>query len=107
MLIYLKHRLLLSSTKITGLVAFLSLLLTFISCSGSGDQKKFEHAGGTFKFAISNEPQTLLPRNVSDVYSGYLLNQVYQGLVTFNPTTLEVEPCLAKKIGRASCRERV
>ncbi|WP_417266474.1 ABC transporter substrate-binding protein [Brumimicrobium sp.] len=96
MLIYLKHRLLLYSTKITGLVAFLFLLLTFISCSGSGDKKKFEHAGGTFKFAISNEPQTLLPRNVSDVYSGYLLNQVYQGLVTFNPTTLEVEPCLAK-----------
>ena len=78
---------------------YIALFIAFIalySCSNSGNKKKFEHAGGTFNFAISNEPTTHLPRNVSDLYSSYLLNQIYEGLVAFNPTTLEAEPCLAE-----------
>lgn len=71
-------------------------LIVLSSCSNNGNKKQFEHAGGTFNFAISNEPPTLLARDVSDLYSSYLLSQIYEGLVAFNPTTLEVEPALAK-----------
>ena len=45
------------------------------SCSES-DGKQFEHAGGTFRFAIAHEPTTLEARKVNDVYSASVLNQV-------------------------------
>ncbi|MBW7868765.1 MAG: ABC transporter substrate-binding protein [Brumimicrobium sp.] len=64
------------------------------ACSGGGQKFKFE--GGTFHYAMDNEPTTFLPRDVTDLYSATLLSQVYQGLVAFNPQTMEPEPCLAK-----------
>lgn len=66
------------------------------SCSErDGDQ--FEYSGGTFRFAIANEPTTLEARRVNDVYSASVLNQVLEGLVSLNPKTLEAQPSLAKE----------
>ncbi|MEX2483814.1 MAG: peptide ABC transporter substrate-binding protein [Brumimicrobium sp.] len=72
------------------------LICLLISCSNSSTQQ-FEHAGGTFKFAIAHEPTTLEARKVNDVYSASVLNQVLEGLVCLNPKTLEAEPSLAKE----------
>lgn len=77
-------------------VVMFTLLIVFYSCSGNKNSKQFEYAGGTFTFTLANEPTTLLARNVSDVYSATLLNQIYQGLVILNPKTLKVEPSIAK-----------
>ncbi len=77
---------------------YILLLLTIsilASCS-SESKKQFEYAGGTFKFALANEPTTLEARKVTDLYSSAVINQVLEGLVTLCPNTLEVQPCLAK-----------
>ncbi|MDX1652337.1 MAG: peptide ABC transporter substrate-binding protein [Brumimicrobium sp.] len=76
------------------LLFILGILIT--SCSDRSF-KQFEHAGGTFKFAIAHEPATLQARKVSDVYSSTLLNQVLEGLVSLDPKTLEPQPSLAKE----------
>lgn len=73
------------------------LLLGSYSCSDVSLKKKFKHAGGTFNYAISNEPTTLIARNVADLYSSMLLNQIYEGLVELDPKTLETRPALAKE----------
>lgn len=70
---------------------FISILF---SCGKSGP-KLYEHAGGTFRFAIASEPTTLLAREVNDYYSNIVLAQVLEGLVALNPKTLEPEPALA------------
>ena len=80
----------------TQYTVFLLIMAVLFSCSNGDSKKQFEYGGGTFNFAIANEPPTLLPRNVSDLYSAQLLNQIYEGLVTFNPVNLEVIPALAK-----------
>ena len=73
----------------------LSASLLLAACSGN-DKKQFEHAGGTFTFALANEPTTLEARKVTDVYSSVVLSQILEGLVTLNPETLEAQPSLAK-----------
>lgn len=73
------------------------VIVTLSSCSNNGDNKQFEHAGGTFEFALDNEPTTFLARNVSDFYSSTVLNQIYEGLVAFEPTSLKIAPSLAEK----------
>lgn len=79
----------------TYILILLTLSLVITSCSESS-KKQFEFAGGTFKFALANEPTTLEARKVTDLYSSAVINQVLEGLVTLDPKTLEVEPCLAK-----------
>lgn len=78
---------------------YILLTLAFVglitSCSDN-QKKQFKHAGGTFSFALANEPTTLEARKVTDIYSSAVINQVLEGLVSLNPKTLEVEPCLAK-----------
>lgn len=75
-------------------VTFLILILT--SC-GSSDKKQFEHAGGSFKMALDNTPTTFIAREVNDVYSFELLSQVMEGLVSFNPEDLSLQPQIAEK----------
>lgn len=72
------------------------LLIGFFSCSEVTSKEEFENAGGTFNYAISNEPAFLTPRNATDFYSSTLLNQIFEGLVTLDPKTLETKSELAK-----------
>lgn len=71
----------------------LFIILAISACSKNSESGKY---GGTFEFAMSNEPKTFLARNVGDFYSATLLNQVYEGLVGLNTKTLQSIPCLAK-----------
>lgn len=69
-------------------------VFTLASCGDSG--KTFEHAGGSFAYAISHEPTTLLARKVTDVYSASVVYQVLEGLTCLDPTTLTPQPSLAE-----------
>lgn len=69
-------------------------IITLASCLDKG--KSFEHAGGSFAYAISHEPTTLLARKVTDVYSASVVYQVMEGLTCLDPTTLEPQPSIAK-----------
>src|SRR5690554_66093 len=71
-------------------------IVTISSCSDLGENKQFEFAGGTFNFALGNEPTTFLARNVGELYSATFLSQIYEGLVSFDPVSLEIAPSLAK-----------
>lgn len=78
------------------ILLILPITLVLFACN-TNTKKQFEHAGGTFTFALSNEPTTLEARKVTDLYSSAVINQVVEGLVCLNSKTLEVDPCLAKK----------
>lgn len=76
--------------------ASIILLLGFIfACSDEADKKIFVNAGGIFKMCISEVPSTTIPRNVTDVHSATVVNQVMEGLVSFNPEDMSVVPQLA------------
>lgn len=78
------------------LFAIISLFI-LSSCGGGSDKKQFENAGGCLTMAVDNEPSTHIAREVTDVYSNAVLTQVMEGLVSFNPDDLTVQPQLAKK----------
>lgn len=73
---------------------FVLIFIVLTSCGEKG--KTFEFAGGTFSYAISHEPTTLLARQVTDVYSASVVYQVLEGLTCLDPTSLEPQPSLAK-----------
>lgn len=76
-------------------ISFFTFLLILVGCTTEGG-KQFEHAGGTFVFSLSNEPTTLIARDVTDLYSSAVLNQCLEGLVSLDPKTLEPIPAIAK-----------
>lgn len=77
----------------------ISFGLIIISCihACSADKQQFENAGGTFSTAIDNNPYSFVAREVSDIYSYQVLSQVMEGLVSFDPSDLSLQPQLAKK----------
>ena len=81
--------------KVKILIVFSVLSILFMA-SCDKQSKQFEYAGGTFTFAVANEPTTLIARNVTDLYSAIVLNQVLEGLVSLDPKTLSPKPAIAK-----------
>ncbi len=85
------------------LFIFLSLTLLYTSCSNGGDGKSKKHAkgdkvyGGTLRVNETERYQTLYPAAIIDVVSSHVANQIYEGLVKFNPKDLSIVPCLAEK----------
>lgn len=77
------------------LVPIIILFLFLVSCNS--DKKQFEFAGGSFKMALDNTPSTFIAREVNDVYSFELLSQMMEGLVSFNPEDLSLQPQIAEK----------
>lgn len=82
---------------------YISLLLTLIgsfllleSCSDEKRQQ-FEHAGGTVRMVLDNEPSTYDPREVLDYYSATVLYQISEGLVGMDPKTLKIIPKIASE----------
>ncbi len=75
------------------LILMFSLFLT--ACGGLS-KKKAIHAGGVFRMAIEANISTTIPREVIDYYSEIVLNQIYEGLVSLNPETLQVQPQIAE-----------
>lgn len=77
------------------LTSFLLIGLVLASCSS--DRKQFENAGGTFTMAVDYLPSTFISNEVTDVYSQTVLSQIMEGLVSFNPQDLSLQPQLASK----------
>ena len=86
-----------------------SLCLTFasaaiLSCSDSGKQsnnsvrKKTDgiEAGGLFRMNFTDQMRSLFPHNVVDATATDLMNQVYEGLLMFDPETNKIVPALAE-----------
>ncbi len=71
------------------------LLLLFVN--GCGPQKKqAEFAGGTFSVCVKSRYLMTQPSMIDDYTTGQILGQVYEGLVSFNPKNLSIQPQLAK-----------
>ncbi len=75
------------------LILLFSLILT--ACGGLS-KKQAIHAGGAFRMAIEANISTTIPRSVIDYYSEIVLNQVYEGLVSLDPESLQVRPQIAE-----------
>ena len=75
----------------------ISLLVLGIYACSSDDKKQFEHAGGSLKLCLDEEPTTYVPKDIIDNYSAMVVTQIAEGLVCFNPSDLSVQPRLAEK----------
>jgi len=84
---------------------FLSLAIVFYtSCSNhnrNGSETKVAKGdrvyGGTLRVNETEQCQTLYPAAIVDIVSYHIANQIYEGLVKFNPKDLSIIPCLAEK----------
>lgn len=84
------------------LFIFLSLTVLYTSCSSDGKSgskiaKGDKAYGGTLRVNETEYYQTLYPAAIIDVVSNHIANQIYEGLVKFNPKDLSIIPCLAEK----------
>ena len=77
------------------LVAFLFLIGFLASCGD--DRQQFEYAGGKISMCLESSFQSKEPSEIGDYYSQFILGQVFEGLTSLIPSTLEVRPQLAKK----------
>jgi ABC-type transport system substrate-binding protein len=76
---------------------FALLATTILIYSCGSDKKEFENAGGSLKIALDSAPSTLIATDITDVYSQTVVSQVTEGLVSFNPDDLTLQPQLAEK----------
>jgi peptide/nickel transport system substrate-binding protein len=74
-----------------------------IACTSSGHRKLLlkpadgnRYYGGTFVYNEEEFFKTLYPINITEVTGHRIAEQIYEGLVEFNQSTLAVEPLLAK-----------
>ena len=92
--------------KRTYYLTFMYLFLIF-SCQNKktiANHKKGElvlasggkYYGGVFRINETEYFRSLYPLNITEVVSHRIINQVYEGLVSLNQSTLDVEPCLAE-----------
>lgn len=82
----------------------LSLAVFYTSCSNSGSNSSNNRTakgdkvyGGTLRINETDRYQTLYPFSITDIGSAHIANQIYEGLVKFNPKDLSVMPSLAEK----------
>src|SRR5688572_19568131 len=82
----------------------LSLAVFYTSCSnstGDGSEKRVAKGdkvyGGTLRINETEQYQTLYPSGITDIGSAHIANQIYEGLVKFNPRDLSIIPALADK----------
>lgn len=76
---------------------FALLTTTILIYSCGSDKKEFENAGGSLKIALDSAPSNLIATDITDVYSQTVVSQVTEGLVSFNPDDLTLQPQLAEK----------
>jgi peptide/nickel transport system substrate-binding protein len=55
-----------------------------------------KYYGGILKINSLDYYSGLFPASISDVYSNHISGQIYEGLLSFNQATLEIEPALAE-----------
>lgn len=74
----------------------ITLLFTILLLFACTDKTISEKQGGVVRMCLDNEPGTYLSYEISDYYSATVFRQVMEGLVSFNPQTLETQAQLAK-----------
>ncbi|MFL5764508.1 MAG: ABC transporter substrate-binding protein [Bacteroidia bacterium] len=81
-----------------------SAAVLFNSCSNNSDSGSANRVakgdkvyGGTLRINETEQFQTLYPAGITDIGSAHLANQIYEGLVKFNPKDLTVIPSIAEK----------
>lgn len=74
--------------------SFILVLIFLVSCGKSKKQASF--AGGTFSVCLSSTYLSHDPAFFDDYSSAQILGQVYEGLVSFNPKDLTIQPQIAK-----------
>ncbi len=82
----------------------LSLAVFCTSCSNPKDEgsetkvvKGNKVYGGTLRLNETDKFKTLYPLNITDIVSGHIANQIYEGLVKFDPKDLTLAPSIAEK----------
>ena len=82
----------------------LSLAVLISSCSDSTSEGGSDRVakgdkvyGGTLRINETEQFQTLYPAGITDIGSSHIANQIYEGLVKFNPKDLTIIPSLAEK----------
>lgn len=82
----------------------LSVAVLLSSCSNSTSDGGTERVakgdkvyGGTLRVNETEQFLTLYPASITDIGSAHIANQIYEGLVKFNPKDLSVIPSLAEK----------
>lgn len=85
---------------------FLYLLAGVLLVSCSGEQKRAFHLrpanggkyyGGTFRTNEEEYFKTLYPLNITEVTAHRICDQIFEGLVNFDDSTLAVKPALAER----------
>ncbi len=77
---------------------FLSIIffICFTNCNNGSIKKRPEKYGGTFRINASDVPDIVFPGQVLKASEQLIVNQVYMGLLKYNPRNIEIEPSLAK-----------
>lgn len=75
-------------------LCFLLMVVTLTACNLKNDEMSY--AGGSFHLALDNSPSTFDPIFANDFYSATILNQVFEGLVTYDSENLSIVPQIAK-----------
>lgn len=79
---------------------FLFTLLAFLpACDDQGEQRLSvgSRFGGVFNLNETEPLRSIFPLTLTQASAFRIMSQVYQGLVSFNPATLEIIPCLAER----------
>lgn len=81
---------------------YLSIIILLTACQNQKKEFVFTEAkggrfyGGTFRYNEEEYLKSLYPLNVTEVTAHRIAEQIYEGLVKFDDSTLAVLPCLAK-----------
>jgi ABC-type transport system substrate-binding protein len=71
------------------------LLIGLLSCSTKKEPQRGEKYGGTFRINASDVPDIIFPGQVLKSSEQLIINQVYVGLLKYNPRNIVIEPSLA------------
>ena len=76
----------------------LAAAVILTACSTNNNQQpQNERYGGTLRVNVSDIPHVVFPGRINKRSEQMIVNQVYDGLVKYNPRTLKIEPSIAKK----------
>jgi len=85
------------------LFSSIAVILLFTSCGG-GSEKAKQHKtakggvryGGNFRYNETEYFKTIYPLGITESVGHHIVSQIYEGLVSFNPKDLTIDPCLAE-----------
>ena len=75
---------------------FMLFLFLLIAASCGNSKKQAEFSGGTFSLCLKSSYSAIDPMMMDDYPSIQILGQIYEGLVSFDPKEVTVQPQLAK-----------